>query len=83
MRWRIAVEQSGSHFGLNLEGTLAQNVIDLRHLGIEGAIAVYLWTLGKTRSTEALAGCRRALDALQDLETQLFERLAASVAAAR
>jgi hypothetical protein len=46
-------------------------------------LSSHLWELGKTRSTDALTGCRRALDELQDLETQLFERLAASVAASR
>ena len=46
-------------------------------------LSSHLWKLGKTRSSDALAGCRRTLNALQDLETQLFERLAASVAEAR
>ena len=44
------------------------------------ATSSHLWELGKTRSADALAGCRRALDELRDLETQLFERLAAGVA---
>jgi hypothetical protein len=43
-------------------------------------LSSHLWELGKTRSSEALAGCRRALDELRGLETQLFERLAAGVA---
>jgi hypothetical protein len=43
-------------------------------------LSSHLWELGKTRSADALAGCRRALDELRDLETQLFERLAAGVA---
>jgi hypothetical protein len=42
-------------------------------------LSSHLWELGKTRSADALAGCRRALDELRDLETQLFERLAAGV----
>jgi hypothetical protein len=46
-------------------------------------LSSHLWELGKTRSADALAGCRRALDQLRDLETQLFERLAAGVAASR
>jgi len=46
-------------------------------------LSSHLWELGKTRSVDALAGCRRALDELQGLETKLFERLAASVAASR
>ncbi len=47
------------------------------------ALSSQLWELGKTRSADALAGCRRALDALRGLEAQLFERLAAGVATAR
>jgi hypothetical protein len=43
-------------------------------------LSSHLWELGKTRSADALAGCRRALDELRSLETQLFERLAAGVA---
>ena len=46
-------------------------------------LSSHLWKLGQTRSADALAGCRRTLDGLQNLETQLFERLAASVAASR
>jgi len=41
-------------------------------------LSSHLWELGKTRSTDALAGCRRTLDELQRLEEQLFERLALS-----
>jgi len=44
-------------------------------------LSSHLWELGKTRSADALAGCRRALDELRDLETQLFERLAVGVGA--
>jgi hypothetical protein len=43
-------------------------------------LSSHLWELGQTRSADALAGCRRALDELRGLETQLFERLAAGVA---
>jgi hypothetical protein len=46
-------------------------------------LSSHLWELGKTRSADGLVGCRRALDQLQSLEAQLFERLAASVAASR
>ena len=43
-------------------------------------LSSHLWELGQTRSADALTGCRRALDELRELETQLFERLAAGVA---
>jgi hypothetical protein len=46
-------------------------------------LSSHLWDLGKTRSADALAGCRRALDELRGLETQLFERLAAGVSRRR
>jgi len=46
-------------------------------------LSSHLWELGKTRSADALAGCRSALDELRGLETQLFERLAAGVANSR
>ncbi len=44
-------------------------------------LSSHLWELGQTRSADALAGCRNALDKLRDLEAQLFEQLAASAAA--
>jgi hypothetical protein len=46
-------------------------------------LSSHLWELGQTRSADALAGCRHTLDGLRGLETRLFERLAASVAASR
>jgi hypothetical protein len=46
-------------------------------------LSSHLWELGKTRSADSLAGCRRALDELLALETRLFERLAAGVAGSR
>jgi hypothetical protein len=46
-------------------------------------LSSHLWELGQTRSADALASCRRTLDELQGLETQLFERLAAGVEGSR
>jgi hypothetical protein len=46
-------------------------------------LSSHLWDLGQTRSTDALAGCQRAIDELRGLETQLFERLAAGVSTSR
>jgi len=46
-------------------------------------LSAHLWELGRTRSPDALAGCRCALDELRGLETQLFERLEDRVAAMR
>jgi hypothetical protein len=46
-------------------------------------LSSHLWQLGQTRSADVLTDCRRTLDGLRGLETQLFERLAASVAASR
>jgi hypothetical protein len=46
-------------------------------------LSSHLWELGQTRSADAMAGCRSALDELLGLETRLFERLAASVATPR
>jgi hypothetical protein len=46
-------------------------------------LSSHLWELGQTRSAAVLAGCRRALDELRRLETELFERLAADSAASR
>jgi len=46
-------------------------------------LSSHLWELGRTRSADALAGCRRALEALREIEAELFERLEAGVGASR